>query len=32
MAFGAVTWPGSLGLALEAMYQAVRKRGEWIMS
>ena len=32
VALGAVTWPGDLDLAPDAMYQAIRKRGEWIMS
>jgi hypothetical protein len=31
VAFGAVTWPGDLDLAPDAMYQAIRKRGEWIL-
>jgi Protein of unknown function (DUF2442) len=32
VALGAVTWPGDLDLAPDAMYQAIRERGEWIMS
>jgi hypothetical protein len=28
---GAVTWPGDLDLAPDAMYQAIRERGEWIV-
>ena len=29
---GAVTWPGGLDLAPDAMYRAIRERGEWIVS
>lgn len=29
---GAVTWPGGLDLAPDAMYQALRTSGEWILS
>jgi Protein of unknown function (DUF2442) len=29
--FGAVTWPGDLDLAPDAMYQAIRQHGEWIV-
>ena len=32
VALGAVTWPGGLDLAPDAMYEAIRKRGGWIMS
>jgi hypothetical protein len=28
---GAVTWPGDLDLAPDAMYQAIRKTGEWMV-
>jgi hypothetical protein len=28
---GAVTWPGDLDLAPDAMYQAIRERGEWMV-
>jgi hypothetical protein len=28
---GAVTWPGDLDLAPDAMYQAIREEGEWIV-
>ena len=28
---GAVTWPGDLDLAPDAMHQAIRERGEWIV-
>ncbi|OIQ75831.1 hypothetical protein GALL_424950 [mine drainage metagenome] len=27
--YGAVTWPGEIDLAPDAMYQAVRATGEW---
>ena len=32
VALGAVTWPGGLDLAPDAMYRAIRKHGEWIVS
>ncbi|MGZ9082178.1 MAG: DUF2442 domain-containing protein [Rhodoplanes sp.] len=32
VALGAVTWPGDLDLAPDAMYQAIRTRGGWILS
>lgn len=32
VALGAVSWPGNLDLAPDAMYQAIRERGEWIVS
>ena len=28
---GAVTWPGNLDLAPDAMYQAIKSQGEWIL-
>ncbi|MCM2258607.1 MAG: DUF2442 domain-containing protein [Vicinamibacteria bacterium] len=28
---GAVTWPGGLDLAPDAMYDAIRTRGEWTL-
>ncbi len=28
---GAVTWPGDLDLAPDAMYQAIRLQGEWVL-
>ena len=28
---GAVTWPGDLDLAPDAMYAEVRSRGEWVL-
>ena len=28
---GAVTWPGNLDLAPDAMYEAIRINGEWIL-
>jgi hypothetical protein len=30
--FGAVTWPGELDLAPDAMYDAIKAHGEWILS
>jgi uncharacterized membrane protein len=27
--YGAVTWPGDLDLAPDAMYTAIQERGEW---
>ena len=29
--FGAVTWPGEIDLAPDAMYQALQEKGEWIL-
>lgn len=29
---GAVTWPGELDLAPDAMYEAIRRDGEWILN
>lgn len=28
---GAVTWPGEIDLAPDAMYQAIREQGEWVL-
>ncbi len=28
---GAVTWPGGLDLAPDAMHEAIRARGEWVV-
>jgi hypothetical protein len=28
---GVVTWPNEIDLASEAMYQAIKKKGEWIL-
>lgn len=28
---GALTWPGEIDLAPDAMYEAIRDRGEWIL-
>ena len=28
---GAVTWPGELDLAPDAMYDAIQARGEWVL-
>lgn len=29
---GAVTWPGNLDLAPDAMYEAIKINGEWILN
>ena len=29
---GAVTWPGNIDLAPEAMYLAIKNQGEWILN
>lgn len=29
---GVVTWPGELDLAPDAMYQAIKSEGQWILS
>lgn len=29
--FGAVTWPGEIDLAPDAMYAAINKGGEWVL-
>ncbi len=31
VALGAVTWPGDLDLAPDAMYQAIRDHGKWVV-
>lgn len=28
---GAVTWPGDIDLAPDAMYRAIKKDGEWVL-
>jgi hypothetical protein len=28
---GAVTWPGEIDIAPDAMYQALRRDGEWVV-
>lgn len=28
---GAVTWPGDIDLAPDAMYQAIKSQGEWVL-
>jgi hypothetical protein len=28
---GAVTWPGNVDLAPDAMYQAIKAHGEWVL-
>lgn len=30
--YGAVTWPGEIDLAPDAMYDAIREDGEWVLS
>ncbi len=30
--YGAVTWPGELDLAPDAMYEAIRRDGEWVLA
>lgn len=30
--YGAVTWPGEIDLAPDAMYAAIRATGEWVLS
>lgn len=32
IALGAVTWPGELDLAPDAMHQHIRESGEWVIS
>ena len=29
--YGAVTWPNELDLAPDAMYDAIKKQGEWML-
>lgn len=29
---GAVTWPGEVDLAPDAMYRAIKERGEWMLA
>lgn len=29
--FGAVTWPGDIDLAPDAMYREIKRSGEWIL-
>lgn len=29
---GAITWPGNLDLAPDAMYEAIKNNGEWILN
>jgi hypothetical protein len=29
--FGAVTWPGDIDLAPDAMYQEIKRAGEWVL-
>jgi hypothetical protein len=30
--FGVVTWPGEIDLAPDAMHQAIRETGQWVLS
>ena len=30
--YGAVTWPGEIDLAPDAMYRAIKQTGEWVLS
>ncbi|MCL2661376.1 MAG: DUF2442 domain-containing protein, partial [Acidobacteriaceae bacterium] len=30
--YGAVTWPGEIDLAPDAMYDAIKEHGEWILT
>jgi len=30
--YGAATWPGEIDLAPDAMYQAIKEKGEWVLS
>jgi hypothetical protein len=30
--YGAVTWPGDLDLAPDAMYEGIRRDGEWVLN
>lgn len=32
LSYGAVTWPGELDLAPDAMYDAIRQDGEWVLN
>jgi len=29
---GVATWPGEIDLAPDAMYQAIKEKGEWVLS
>jgi hypothetical protein len=29
--YGAVTWPGEIDLAPDAMYQSIKQNGKWIL-
>lgn len=31
LSYGAVTWPGEIDLAPDAMYDAIKKHGEWVL-
>lgn len=31
LSYGAVTWPGEIDLAPDAMYEAIKKHGEWVL-
>lgn len=30
--YGAVSWPGEIDLAPDAMYQAIRETGQWVLT
>jgi len=32
MDYGVVTWPGEIDLAPDAMHQAIRETGQWIVT
>lgn len=32
LCYGAVTWPGELDLAPDAMHEAIKRDGEWVLS
>lgn len=32
LAYGAVTWPGDIDLAPDAMYDAIKTNGQWVLS
>ena len=32
LSYGAVTWPGEIDLAPDAMYQAIKNDGQWVLS
>lgn len=32
LSYGAVTWPGDIDLAPDAMYNAIKNQGQWVLS